>query len=437
MLRFLSSALSIGLLALATYGLFAASGSGSAKDLEGSDKVDFLLERLESSPNFKVRIAAAEALGKVANGTVADWMLRAFRKENNDAVRLATLYAVGQIPEALIVPPLLELSTQELLGEQEIIALERIIWNFRRAVAVSEWTKVLLDSSKHEERALAAYLIGMVANVSSLTALIAALSDPAPTVRMRAVQAIGRIGSTEGKPFCQALRKTDREPTVAKAAATCVGEIELVFAHRVPRENARRIDLKIDLAGLQPNAVTPALMRAYLSKNVNPRKLERVVAQLRKEKPEAREDKTIRLVWDEAIRKTIRVNAEIVTLHNFPMFSLSRLREAVREQAGIIDQCYLTALKSNPKLGGAVSSQFLILNDGSVATVESVRATLQDPKGQSCIVDRLRAIRFPQIPFKYVTMKYDFSFTPPREEKYEFEETPAPASSGQEPGAED
>ena len=35
-----------------------------------------------------------------ADGTVADWMLRAFRKEDNDAVRLATIYAVGQIPEA-------------------------------------------------------------------------------------------------------------------------------------------------------------------------------------------------------------------------------------------------------------------------------------------------------------------------------------------------
>ncbi len=426
MSRFFSSAFLILLFVFVSYFFVSTLKTGSAKDLEGSEKIDFLLERLERSPDFKVRIAAAEALGKAANGTVADWMLRAFRKENNDAVRLAILYAVGQIPEATILPPLMELSTQELLHEQEIIALERIVWNFRKAVAVSEWTKTLLDSSKHEERAMAAYLVGMVADVSALPALVVALSDPAPMVRLRSVQAIGRIGNTEGKPFCQAVRRTDRDGTVVKAAEVCVGEIGLISAHRVLPENARRIDLKIDLYGLQANAFTPRLMRAYLNKNVNPRELESAIAMLRKGEPEAREDKTIRIIWDEAVRKTIRVNAKIVTLHDFPNFDLNRLREVVRDKAGDINQCYLAALKNDRKLAGTISSQFLILDNGSVSTVEILQASLKDPAVQKCVAERLRTIRFPSIPFKYVTMKYDFSFTPPKDQKYDFETEPEP-----------
>jgi hypothetical protein len=96
----------------------------------------------------------------------------------------------------------------------------------------------------------------------------------------------------------------------------------------------------------------------------------------------------------------------------------------VRDRAGHINQCYLEALKRDRKLGGKVGTQFLILANGAVSTVEIQQTTLKDAAVLACVADRLRGIRFPTIPFKYVTMKYDFTFTAPKDERYDFDPAP-------------
>ena len=93
----------------------------------GPEKVQMLLHSLESESDYKVRIAAAQALSQIADGSIADWMVRAFRKENNEAVRLAILFSISEIPDERILSPLIELDHEEILSQRERTLIEQII----------------------------------------------------------------------------------------------------------------------------------------------------------------------------------------------------------------------------------------------------------------------------------------------------------------------
>jgi HEAT repeat protein len=399
---------------------FWTSPVDRAMSLEGAAKVEFLLKTLENADDFKVRIAAADGLGKIADGTVADWMARAFRQETNPAVRLAILYAIGQIPDHRILPPVLEVANEEVLSEKEFLAVERILWNFRNAFAVDQWEKAVTLSTDRAERATAAWLLGIAGKPSSLHALLSALSDRAAYVRLRAVQGIARLGMRDGQPACARLARRDPDIAVRRAAANCVGVIQLTLSGSLPEERNHRVSLKSDLSGLETAAVTPETFRDYLKKNVNPRVVDLAAATLRSNEAEERKDRTIRLIESERIRKTFKLDATLVTAYLFRTSELNRLRETVRDEAGNVNQCYLDGLKKNRKLGGSVTLRFRILETGMVSTVEIPSATLPDEEVKSCIARKVKAIRFPPVPLAFVTMNYTFTFAPPKDEKIEF-----------------
>jgi hypothetical protein len=385
----------------------------------GESRIDYLLRTLETAPDYKVRIAAATELGKKSDGTVADWILRAFRKEKNAAVRLATLYGVGHIPDALIIPPLLELMGEELLSDQEILIVEKIIWNFRSAIAKYLWAAALLESSDLNERATGAYLFGIVGDSSVLPMLSYGMKDPSATVRKRSIQAIGRIGSRDGLALCKKAL-SDADATVRRVADTCIGEIQMASQGSVPKNYQRRVDLKIDLYGLQKDGMTPKLMQAYLKRNMNPRALDVALAALRSEKSEDRADKSIQLIRGDDSKNSLKFNVRIFTMHDFPKADLNRLREVVKDNVGYVNQCYVTALKRDKKLSGEVTTQFIVLSSGAVSTVDILESTLPDKSVDPCIRERVKTLKFPEIPLKFVTMKYTFTFVPPKDEIHEF-----------------
>jgi len=75
--------------------------------------------------------------------------------------------------------------------------------------------------------------------------------------------------------------------------------------------------------------------------------------------------------------------------------------------------------QGQPEIGRVVSSQFLILKNGSVSTVEILNTTLKDPSVVSCVADRVRSIQFP----RSLHIRDDeirFLVHAPRDEKYDF-----------------
>lgn len=382
--------------------------------LNGPKKVEFLLNLLESDQDYKVRIAAAEELGKVADGTLADWMVRAFRKEKNSAVRLAMLYAIGQIPDHRIIPPLLELAHEEFLREKEILAVERILWNFRSAIHRKSWEKSLFESSHRKERAMAAWILGVVGNKQTASNLHAGLKDPSAFVRTRAIQGLGRIGSPQSLPYCENTKKSDPDATVRLAARTCLSLIQLQQKRKLPKEKTHRLNLNVDLYGLKKSSITPKLFRKYQQKNVNPREVDEAVASLRPAETESRYDRSIPLIESELLHQIIQVDAFMITNYAFAVFEIQKLKRFIRDQLNEINQCYLGQLKKNKNLKGSVITDFQVKKSGKVTEVQAEEGTLSNGNVRECIANHLKELRFPKLPIDSVEMNYTFVFQPPK-----------------------
>jgi hypothetical protein len=416
-LRFLSFLLGLLLLGF----LVRVLSWQEALSLEGASKVDYFYKTMEGASDYKVRIAAAGELGKYADGSVADWMARAFRREENPAVRLAILYAIGQIPDHRILPPLLELAQQELLKEGELLAIERILWNFRAAVAAESWERAVVESSDRSERAMAAWLTGVIGRPSGLHVLLAASRDRDPYVRLRALLGITLLGMKEAIPFCDEIGRTDTDPLVARTATNGSSILQQIERGDLPMEKNHKVDLKIDLYGLIPQSVTPELFRDYLGKNVNPRPIEIAASSLHQPSlVEERGDRTVPLVNDERFRRTLRLDASLRMNRPVGSVDADRLREVIRNRAPEVNRCYVEGLKRNRHLGGTVSLRLRIGADGNVPSVESIGATLPDAEVRACIESKVREIRFPPIPIDLLWMNTTFSFEPPKDQKFDF-----------------
>jgi hypothetical protein len=72
------------------------------------------------------------------------------------------------------------------------------------------------------------------------------------------------------------------------------------------------------------------------------------------------------------------------------------VRRIVRQNFGRFRLCYENALKKNPKLAGTVTTRFVIVKDGSVASVSDAGSTLADTNAVACIVRSFGALSFPQ-----------------------------------------
>ncbi len=391
-----------------------------AISLEGSAKVAYLLKTLETANDYKVRMAAASTLGKIGDGSVADWMIRAFRRETNSAVRLAILYGIANIPDHRILPPLLELVHQEIVSEKELLTVERIFWNCRKAISIASWSRAATNSDNRSERAMAAWLLGIVGNSRDLSSLLRATKDHSAYVRTRSVQALGRLGHRKGLAPCRQLRRRDPDITVRRASATCVGMISLQSRARLPKEKNHRVNLGLDLKGMQSAAVSLTTFRRYQRKNVNPREIEVAASVLRPVGVVNRGDRTVQLVTSEKIRQTFRLDAKMVSKYRFHTVDIGRLKRVVKDEVGNVNRCYLKGLEKTRGLKGSVTLGFRVLGTGKVSKVKVKKSTLKHKGVHKCMMDKIRKFRFPRIEADFVTMNYTFTFAPAKDQKFEF-----------------
>lgn len=91
--------------------------------------------------------------------------------------------------------------------------------------------------------------------------------------------------------------------------------------------------------------------------------------------------------------------------------SADAVRATVGRALGGIKACYERALRRNPTLGGRVSVVFTVGGGGRVVSASANNNTVA-PEVGSCIVGRIRSLRFPPPQGGNVTFSYPFFFQP-------------------------
>ncbi len=221
------------------------------------DIIDHYVSALAKARTRRARVAAAEALGDLADGTAVGVLLGGLR-DRIPEVRVQSAHALAAIGDPLTVGALLD----ALAEERELWVAERLadaLIAFDKAAVLDaslrleymRWegpapplwaplvTKALgtigdvraqpalvrtLGAPSVELRALAAEGLGTAGTPDAVPILIGVLQDESPTVRVAAAQALGRqLDPRSLEPLLRALDDANRQ--VRRAAVSAIGSL--------------------------------------------------------------------------------------------------------------------------------------------------------------------------------------------------------------------
>ena len=90
------------------------------------------------------------------------------------------------------------------------------------------------------------------------------------------------------------------------------------------------------------------------------------------------------------------------------------IQSYIRRHAAAIHACYEKELRRNPTLRGRITVEWTIESTGLVSNAKVKSSTLENQAVETCVVDRIKRIRFPasdEAGSAIVRMPFDF--TPP------------------------
>lgn len=401
--------------------LAASCAAALAQD---ASRVDFLLDRLQKADDFKVRVAAAQELGKVADGSVVPWITQAFQKERNAAVRLATLEAVGKIPDAAALSPILDLSTRAPMSAQELLAVERIFWTSRAAIAVPAWEKHYASARTPFEKGVAVWVLGLCGDAKPARTLVDASKSADANVRRQAFRALGLVGGVEQKAYCESAAGPGSP--AADHARDCARWIDARARGAVPPAQSPFVATHGESGNLARGAFTPDAFRAYQAARnapAAPRKPEAWIAaadNLRENVPQERAARSVPIMESQEVLPTLRMSADAMGDFEYYAQDLAVLQAALKDRASDIDRCYLSRLEAKAKLKGDLLIQTRVDGAGKVVGLSYLPGSLTDAALRDCVSGIVRGTRFPKTRFKSVDVKYQFSFLPPKDLRLEF-----------------
>ena len=197
---------------MSPFGLF---GPPNVEKLKAKGHVQGLIKALSYEKDWKVRKAAAEALGQIGDNRATEPLVAALKDRDAD-VRRRAARALEQIGDARAVEPLVATLKDPLyfVREKAAEALESLGWQpgddtqrTLRAIARREWKE----------------LVGLGA--VAVEPLVAALKDYNRDIQQAAAEALGEIKDARAVEPLAAALKDDNDWNVKKAAAQALGQI--------------------------------------------------------------------------------------------------------------------------------------------------------------------------------------------------------------------
>lgn len=199
--------------------------------LQDSTCVQQLLKML-SDINHNVRIETAFALGQIGATQAEPFLIKELENKDQNSVKTRILEALGKLGTEKTVPVLIkhfksyeaELRAEAALSAARM-ALRKLIFP-----ALTDSVTKLLSDSDDKVRWKAAYSLMRIKENLNPKALLIALQDKNPLVRMYAVEALGNL---ENYTFLEALGTTlkhDKDWRVRVKAAKGLGNSPLTFS---------------------------------------------------------------------------------------------------------------------------------------------------------------------------------------------------------------
>lgn len=191
--------------------------------LEHCDPFPALNTALQAT-NPKVRAAAVRSLGHVDDPVVFTHLLTALR----DPDSWVQYYAIRAIawhsyPEA--VESLVHIAQSDQAVPLRAAAVEAL-GMIGGASVVAALARILRQLDPEDDLApITLSALGQVGHPHSLYPLIDALQSPYVTLRLPAVQALGKRGGVGVVDALQRVAVTDRDPTIAQAAIAALGQL--------------------------------------------------------------------------------------------------------------------------------------------------------------------------------------------------------------------
>jgi len=200
----------------------AATALGEIGD-EGA--VEALLEHLRNDDSWRVRWAAATALGEIGDGRAVEALIGRQSEDDNAHVRWGAAVALGKIGGERAVEALISILTEE----EDDTVRGGAAWALGKIGderAVEALISILTEDEDERVRGRAAWALGEIGGERAVEALIGRLSeDESPDVRRRGAVGLGNIGDERAVEALIGRLSEDENAEVRGRAAWVLGEI--------------------------------------------------------------------------------------------------------------------------------------------------------------------------------------------------------------------
>ncbi|MCB0271544.1 MAG: HEAT repeat domain-containing protein [Bdellovibrionales bacterium] len=376
-----------------------------------TDRVRFLVDELVSSSNFKVRIAAAQELGKIGNGTIATYLEKAFEDENNEAVRLSILDALAQIPDIRSIKSVLYLTFQHLMTTTETSEIKKIVWNHRNIFDKDLWSIEALSSPYEEQRALSFWILSLLDDQTLEPIIIKGIVDPSTIVQKRVLMSLIEFPSQQSQEACAVLLQSTLK-SIQSMAQLCVQTITYKKSNLYKPSYKQPIPsiTKID------QLLLPSNLQTYLQNKKVDLKYDGQKTVLL---PTRTKNTDVRFQSKEIIASTV-VQSDLATNQNFSKLDIEIVKSFIKRKFPLIQGCYENMLSAHPDLKGQVGVSIQITSEQKPSGIKIITDTIKKKDLTSCILERLKKLVFPAIAQAHITADYTFYFAPPEKRTYIF-----------------
>jgi HEAT repeat protein/beta-lactamase regulating signal transducer with metallopeptidase domain len=191
-------------------------------NLQDPRAIDALVQAVKTDTDARVREAAAEALGEIDSPRAVAGLVEALRSEKVAAVRAKIAWALGEIGDARAVEAL-GAAVRDAEVEVRRNAVEAL-GQIESPAAVPMLIPALRDADV-ETRKDAAEALGQLESKDAIEALGTASKDANAEVRKEAVEALGQIQDKRALPALTTALG-DAEVEVRQAAIEAIGQLE-------------------------------------------------------------------------------------------------------------------------------------------------------------------------------------------------------------------